>query len=124
MGSITRFINPDAASIVLAREADQQSQRRKRQRSQHHRNPNCHSEPAKRHPEGQPRKAQKDRNLDDQQQQPREQKRSRYCQRGIGEATIRLSSFFCRASTMAKPSPHIAEPIRFIPSSPGTTKSM
>jgi hypothetical protein len=49
---------------------------------------------------------------------------ARNCQRGIGEATIRLSSFFCRASTMEKPSPHIAEPIRFIPKRPGTTKSM
>ncbi len=49
---------------------------------------------------------------------------ARYCHFGIGEATILLSSFFCRASTIEKPSPHIAEPIRFIPSSPGTTKSI
>ena len=49
---------------------------------------------------------------------------ARYCQRGIGEATNRLSSFFCRDSTIEKPIPQIAEPIRFIPSSPGTTKSM
>ena len=47
-----------------------------------------------------------------------------YCQRGIGEATKRFSSFFCRASTIAKPMPQMAEPIRFIPSRPGTTKSM
>ncbi len=49
---------------------------------------------------------------------------ARYCQRGMGEATMRFSSFFCRASTIANPSPHIAEPIRFMPSRPGTTKSM
>ena len=49
---------------------------------------------------------------------------ARYCQRGIGEATSRFSSFFCRASTIEKPMPQIAEPIRFMPSRPGTTKSM
>ena len=29
-------------------------------------------------------------------------KEPRYCHRGMGEATSRLSNFFCRASTMAK----------------------
>ena len=49
---------------------------------------------------------------------------ARYCQRGMGEATRRLRSFFWRASTMEKPSPQIAEPIRFMPNRPGTTKSI
>ena len=48
----------------------------------------------------------------------------RYCHLGIGDATIRFSNFFCRPSTIENPNPHIADPIRFIPSSPGTTKSM
>ena len=49
---------------------------------------------------------------------------ARYCHRGMGDATIRFSSFFCRPSTIENPSPHIAEPIRFMPSNPGTTKSI
>ena len=43
--------------------------------------------------------------------------------RDIGVAISRLSSFFRRASTMAKPRPQMPLPIRFMPSSPGTTKS-
>ena len=43
--------------------------------------------------------------------------------RDMGVAISRLSSFLRRESTMAKPSPQMPLPMRFMPSSPGTTKS-
>jgi len=42
----------------------------------------------------------------------------------MGVATSRLRSFLRRASTIAKPIPQIPLPIRFMPRSPGMTKSM
>ena len=48
---------------------------------------------------------------------------ARYCVRDIGVAISRFSSFFRRESTIANPRPQIPLPIRFMPSSPGTTKS-
>ena len=49
---------------------------------------------------------------------------ARYCGRDIGVAISRLSRCFRRASTIANPSPQMPLPIRFMPSRPGTTKSM
>ena len=51
-------------------------------------------------------------------------KLNRYSPRDIGVAMRRLSSFFLRASTIAKPTPQMPLPMRFMPSSPGITKSM
>ena len=42
----------------------------------------------------------------------------------MGVATRRLSSLPLRATTIEKPMPHMPVPIRFMPSSPGTRKSM
>ena len=49
---------------------------------------------------------------------------ARYSGFGMGVAMRRLSSFFLRASTIAKPMPQMPLPIKFMPNRPGMTKSM
>src|SRR5665213_3180351 len=124
MGNMTRFINPDAASMVRAREEMSRPKAEKAIDVSTHRNANCSSEPRNGTPKTRPAKP-RNASTSITSMTSRDNKNAdKYCQRGMGEATMRLSNFFCRASTMAKPSPQMAEPIRFIPSSPGTTKSM
>src|SRR5271155_965733 len=124
IGSMTRFISPDAASMVVAREATKSPNEQNDSEVSTHSNPNCHSEPRKGTPNtsrAKPRKPTTSMTSIDSRESKYD---ARDCQRGIGEATSLLSSFFCRDSTIEKPIPQMAEPIRFIPSKPGTKKSM
>src|ERR1035437_11121778 len=94
IGSITRFINPEAASIVLARDDTRRPRAEKASEVRTHRNPSCHSDPRKGTPNtslANPRNMATSMtsiaNRDN-------RNAARYCQRGMGEATIRLSNFF------------------------------
>ena len=49
---------------------------------------------------------------------------ARYSARDMGDAISRFSSLRRRASTMLNPMPHIPSPIMFMPSRPGSRKSM
>ena len=62
--------------------------------------------------------------LQHQQRQPEMMNEARYAALGIGVATSRLRSRFRRASTTENPIPQMPLPSRFMPSKPGTTKSM
>src|SRR5579862_3500157 len=96
IGSMTRFINPDAASIVFAREATNKPSAENDNEVSTHRIASSSRDPRNGTPKtsfAKPRKAttsitsitNRERIYD-----------ARYCQRGIGDATSRLSSFFCR----------------------------
>src|ERR1700691_2780244 len=124
MGSMTRFISPEADSMVVAREATSSPSAENAREVSTHRNPNCHIDPRNGTPNtsrANPRNPTTSITSIDSRDSRYDNK---YCQRGMGEATSRLSNFFCLDSTIEKPNPQIAEPIRFMPSSPGTTKSM
>ena len=49
---------------------------------------------------------------------------ARKCERRMGVAIIRFSSLRDRDATMPNPSPHMPEPMMFMPSRPGTIQSM
>src|ERR1039458_960257 len=110
IGSMTRFMSPEAASMDLAREDTNSPKAENANEASTHRNPNCHIDPRNGTPNtsrANPRNAatsitssaSRDSRYD-----------ARYCQRRIGEATRRLSNFFCLASTIENPIPQIAEP--------------
>src|SRR6267143_3681886 len=124
IGSIVRFIKPETACIVFARDAIRSPIAEKVREARTHNKASCQKEPLAGTPKA---KCENPRNAPTSITSSRSlQKRNeaRYCQRGIGDAMSRLSSFFCRASTIEKPSAHIAELIRFMPSRPGITKSI
>ena len=89
-----------------------------------HKHPNCHNDPRNGTPNTSREKPRKPTTSITSMERRASKNDARYCQRGMGEATKRLSSFFCLASTIEKPMPQIAEPIKFMPSNPGTTKSI
>src|SRR5258708_23279628 len=124
IGSIVRFIKPETACIVFAREAIRSPIAEKGREARTHNKASCEKEPLAGTPKAKcenPRNAPTSIGNNRSLQKTNE---ARYCQRGIGDAMSRLSSFFCRASTIQKPSDHIAELIRFMPSRPGITKSI
>ncbi len=94
MGSMTRFISPETASMVLAREETNKPIAEKASEVRMQRKASSHSEPRNGTPKAtfaKPRKASTSMTS----MASRESKKdARYCQRGMGEATKRLSSFF------------------------------
>src|ERR1700734_3943868 len=95
MGSMTRFISPEAASIVFAREATRSPSAENAREVNTHSNPNCHIDPRNGTPKtsrAKPRKPTTSITSIDRRDSRYD---ARYCQRGIGEGTRRLSSFFC-----------------------------
>src|ERR1017187_5827809 len=94
MGSMTRFISPDAASIVRAREETSNPSAENASEVSRHRNKSWRSDPRNGTPKARranPKNAATSmmsiKSLDNKND-------IRYCQRGMGEATRRFSSFF------------------------------
>src|ERR1035441_1428782 len=109
IGSITRFISPDAASMVRARDATSRPSAENDNEVSTQRTANSASDPRKGTPNtsrANPRNATTSIASITRRDSRNE---ARYCHRGMGDATSRLSSFFWRASTIAKPRPHRSE---------------
>src|ERR1035438_5540077 len=87
MGSMTRFIRPLTASVVLARELTSSPNAEKDSEASTHRNPNCHSEPRKGTPKASRANPRKTPTSITSNPSLEIKNEARYCQRGIGEAT-------------------------------------
>jgi hypothetical protein len=120
---MTRFISPDTPSTVRAREASSrpsapkesaESRQITRSESTEPRigTPNASSAKPSSAPTSRTSSVSRERTND-----------ARNWGLDIGVAISRLRSRLRRASTMVNPSPQMPLPIRFMPSSPGTTKS-
>ena len=124
IGSMMKFIMPDTASVVRARDALRSPSPPNETAASTQINSNVPGDPRKGTPNAQwpnPRSVTISRSRKTRREQRNEK---RYCARDIGVAISRLSSFLLRAVTIANPRPQMLEPIRFIPSRPGMRKSM
>ena len=120
MGSITKFISPDAASMVCAREAINSPREQKASDAIRHMIRQLQQRPADRHAECERTEATNTTHFDDQHAPGATAgMTSMYCQLGMGEATSRFSSF-CGALPRSRiRCPRSPEPIRFMPEQPG-----
>ena len=124
IGSMIKFMIPDTASVVRARDAVRSPRPPKEIAARTQIRNSVASEPRSGTPNAQCpnptrvttsriRKTRREHRYD-----------RRYCTRDIGVAINRLSSFLLRAVTMEKPSPQMLLPMRFMPSNPGMRKSI
>src|ERR1035441_1034333 len=102
MGSMTRFIRPEAASMVRAREATSSPSAEKASEVSTHRNPSSHNDPLNGTPKATRAKPKKTPTSMTSMINRESRNEARYCQRGMGEATRRLRRFFCRASPIER----------------------
>ena len=108
---MTRFMSPDAPSMVRARDATSNPIPPNASDDSTQIVTSWSERPAQRHAEHERAEADERRDLDHEQREPKEQERREDTRaRDIGVAMSRLSSFFFRASTMAKPMPQIRYP--------------
>src|SRR3954462_2339929 len=105
IGSIARFMRPDAPSMVCARDAISSPSEAKQREDSRQIRSSSGKEPRMGTPNtstANPRSSPPSRKRG---VRPDKEKEARYCQRDTGVAISRLSSRFLRASTMANPSP-------------------
>ena len=124
MGIMMKFISPETASMVRARLATSSPSALKASAVATHTSASCHSGPRSGTPKTSAPKPSSAPTSAISSTSRANKNDSRYSALDIGEATSRFSSFCLRAYTMANPRLHMPLPIMFMPSNPGSRKSM
>ena len=124
IGSMAKFISPDAASTVLGRAAIRRPRPPKASDPSRQTTDKVTTDPRRGTPKTRTPNVTSVPTSNTNSESRANKNDSRYSARDIGVATNRLRSFLRRWSTTVNPMPHMLLAIRFIPSRPGTRKSM